>query len=94
MKEVLNVISGVKHPAIDHSLVDLGIVRDIEVYNKTVLLKFVFPFPNIPIADTLINSIEVPLSKIGYSLLPEVILMNEQEKARFIQMETEAWKGL
>ena len=94
MKEVLNVISGVKHPAIDHSLVDLGIVRDIEVYNKTVVLKFVFPFPNIPIADTLINSIEVPLSKIGYWLSPEVILMNEQEKARFMQMETEAWKGL
>ncbi len=93
-QEIINLISEVKHPAIDYSLVDLGIVKDIAIYNKTIALKFVFPFPNIPIADTLIQSIEMPLNNIGYRLAPDIILMNEQEKAKFMQMEAEAWKGL
>ncbi len=93
-QEIINLLSKVKHPAIDYSLIDLGIVKDIEIYNKTIALKFAFPFPNIPIADTLIQSIEIPLNSIGYRLAPDVILMDEQEKAKFMQMETEAWKGL
>lgn len=92
-QEIIDLISAVKHPAIDHTLVDLGIVRDINVFSKTVVLEFAFPFPNIPIADALVNSIEAPLNDNGYRLLSEIITMNEQEKARFLQMETEAWKG-
>ena len=85
-QEILKVISEVKHPAIDHSLLDLGIIKDIEIDNKTVALKFVFPFPNIPIADALIDSVKIPLNNMG--------LMTEEEKAKFMQMEAEAWKGL
>ncbi len=93
-QEILDLIAAVKHPAIDYSLVDLGIVKDIDIYSETITLKFAFPFPNIPIADTLIQSIESPLNEIGYRLLPEIVLMDEQEKAKFMQMETEAWKGM
>lgn len=93
-QKVLEVISGVKHPAIDHSLLDLGIIKDIEIDDKTVILKFVFPFPNIPIADALIDSVKMPLNNIGYTLFSDIILMTEEEKAKFMQMEAEAWKGL
>jgi len=93
-EEILNVISEVKHPAINHSLVDLGIVKDIEIDDKAVDLKFAFPFPNIPIGEMLINSIKTPLNDIGYGLRSDVVLMNEQEKAKFMQMEAEAWKGM
>ena len=93
-QEILKVISEVKHPAIDHSLLDLGMIKDIEIDNKTVSLKFVFPFPNIPIADTLIDSIKIPLNNKGYTLFSDVILMTEEERAKFMQMEAEAWKGL
>ena len=93
-QEILKVISEVKHPAIDHSLLDLGIIKDIEIDNKAVSLKFVFPFPNIPIADSLIDSIKIPLNNNGYTLFSDVILMTEEERARFMQMESEAWKGL
>ena len=93
-QEILKVISEVKHPAIDYSLLDLGIIKDIEIDNKTVALKFVFPFPNIPIADALIDSVKIPLNNIGCTLFSDVILMTEEEKAKFMQMEAEAWKGL
>ncbi len=93
-EEVLNVISAIKHPAINHSLVDLGIIKDIEFDDKAVELKFVFPFPNIPIEEMLINSIKTRINSMGYSLRSDIILMNEQEKAKFMQMESEAWKGM
>ncbi len=56
-EEVLKVISGVKHPAIDYSLVDLGMIKD-----------------NIEVVDN-------------------IVIMTEEEKVKFLQMETEAWKG-
>ncbi|MCD6543654.1 MAG: DUF59 domain-containing protein [Flavobacteriaceae bacterium] len=93
-QEILKIISDVKHPAIDHSLFDLGIIKDIEIDDKIVILKFVFPFPNIPIADALIDSIKIPLNNNGYTLFSDVILMTEEEKVKFMQMEAEAWKGL
>ena len=92
-EEVLDIISNVKHPAIDYSLVDLGIIKDIEVKDNIVKLIFVFPFPNIPIADALINSIAMPLRVIGYELEHEIVVMTEEEKTKFMRMETEAWKG-
>jgi len=93
-EEILKVISVVKHPAIDYSLVDLGMIQDnIKVLDSVVKLTFVFPFPNIPIAGTLINSIAVPLKNIGYDLEYEIVLMTDEEKVKFMRMETEAWKG-
>ncbi len=93
-EDVLKVISEVKHPAINYSLVDLGIIQDnIEVVDSTVKLVFAFPFPNIPIADALINSIALPLKSIGYDLEYKIALMTDDEKMKFMQMEAEAWKG-
>ncbi len=51
--DILQTLSVVMHPAINHSLMDLGLLC---VYKETV--------------------------------------MNEEEKARFKQMEAQAWKGL
>jgi len=92
-EEVLTIIANVKHPAINYSLVDLGMVRDIEINDNSVKLIFVFPFPNIPIAEALINLIAMPLKDIGYTLEYGIVVMNEEEKAKFMKMETEAWKG-
>ena len=92
-KDVLKIISNVKHPAIDYSLLDLGMVKNIEITDNSINLTFAFPFPNIPIAEALINSIEMPLKNIGYNLEYDIVLMTEKEKLKFLQMETEAWKG-
>ena len=48
----------VAHPFINSSLTELGIVTDIDLEDNTVSLVFVWPFPNIPIRDQLIDSIE------------------------------------
>ena len=97
MQTIVNVIteiSKVKHPAIDYSLVKLGIVKDVDLNDDTVILTFVFPFPNIPIADQLISSIEKPINDMGLKMEYIVRVMTEEEKARFLQLEAEAWKGM
>ncbi len=93
-KKIIDSISNVKHPAINHSLLNLGIVKDIELSENTVVTTFAFPFPNIPIADQLVNSIASPIKKLGFDFQHITLLMTESEKAKFLKMETEAWTGL
>lgn len=94
IENVISTISEVEHPAINYSLTKLGIVKDIELAEDTVILTFVFPFHGIPIADRLISSISEPIEAMGLKLEYIVRIMNEEEKATFLQLEGEAWKGL
>ena len=93
-KDILQKLSKVMHPAIDHSLLDLGIVKNVKLMDETVGLEFCFPFPEIPIAEQLIGSIENPIQELELLCVYKVTTMTEEEKARFMQMEAQAWKGL
>ncbi|MBN1984690.1 MAG: DUF59 domain-containing protein [Prolixibacteraceae bacterium] len=92
--DVLKILSQVKHPAINLSLIELGIATDIEMVDNEVLVTFAFPFPNIPIADKLINSIKQPLAENGLTMEYIVRLMKEEERKRFLELENSAWTGL
>ena len=93
-QDIIVAISNVKHPAIAYSLLELGIVKDIELHENIVTVTFAFPFPNIPIANQLINSISSPIKSLGFDFKYLIVIITEAEKAKFLQMETEAWKGL
>ena len=94
LENVITELLKVQHPAINYSLIKLGIVKDIELNDDTVILTFAFPFPGIPIADRLISSISEPIEAMGLKVEYIVKIMNEEEKATFLQLEGEAWKGL
>ena len=93
-EKAIELIKDVMHPAINRSLLDLGIVKYITIDENIVYVTFAFPFPNIPIAETLIQSISEPLEKAGTEVRVDMLLMTEDEKKRFLEMEHEAWKGL
>ena len=93
-QDILNAISGVQHPAITNSLLNLGIVKDVELINNVANIVFAFPFPNIPIADQLVYSIYEPIKAIGVDFNYDIVDMTEEEKAKFMQLETEGWKGM
>ena len=57
-KSIRNMLKEVKHPAIDRSLLDLGVIKEIAVKEGKVLITMALPFPNIPIIDQLIGSIK------------------------------------
>ena len=94
LQQIILELEKVKHPAINYSLIKLGIVADIQLKDNTVLVIFAFPFRNIPIADVLTQSIEHPIRSLGFGFTHKIRIMNEVEKARFLQLEIETWKGL
>ncbi len=64
-ESIQNMLKEVKHPAIDRSLLDLGIVKEIDVRDGKVLITMALPFLNIPIIDQLIGSIKEPIENLG-----------------------------
>lgn len=55
-----------------------------------VLIK---QYQNIPIADTLINSIAQPLYEMSLEFEYSVRTMTDEDRNGFLQLEAEAWKG-
>jgi metal-sulfur cluster biosynthetic enzyme len=93
-ENVRRTVSQLMHPAIDHSLVDLGMIKDIAVKGKTVTLSLVLPFAGIPIKDNLVNSVREAVTKLGVEVEINVKEMNHEALQAFLAMEQETWKGL
>jgi metal-sulfur cluster biosynthetic enzyme len=91
-EDLLNVLSQVMHPAIDRSLIDLGIIKDIVVRDNIVILTLALPFPEIPIKEYLVNSVREPITKLGLELEIKITVMSQQEREAFLAMEQESWK--
>ena len=92
-EDVRKILADVKHPAIDYTLLELGIVRDMNIENGKATIILAFPFPNIPIKDYLINSVREPIEKLGVEVEMKATMMNQEELQRFLAMEQNAWKG-
>ena len=90
--DVASVITKVGHPAINYSLTELGILSEIDLIENRVEVVFAFPFPDIPIADTLINSISEPVKALGLDFKYSTRVMTDDEKAMFMQLEKDGWK--
>ena len=82
-----------KHSAIDRTLVDLGILKDITVKGNKVAITMAFPFAGIPIKEQLIASVREPIEKLGAEVEVEVTVMSEEERRTFLAMEEESWRG-
>jgi len=92
-QKVRQTLSEVRHPAIDHTLIDLGILKDITVRDDKVELTLAFPFLEIPIKDYLINSVSEPIKKLGAEVVVKITVMSQEELEKFLAMEQDAWKG-
>ncbi len=89
-------IAPVKHPAIDRTLVDLGIAKDLKVDGNTVTITLTLPFEGVPapVRQMLMNLLQEPLEKLGAEVVFEVGVMEPEALQQFLKMEQEAWKGL
>ena len=92
--EVRKALEQVKHPAIDFSLIELGIVKEISVIGNSVTITLAFPSAGIPIESRLINSVREPVEKLGAEVEVKTTLMNPNKVQEFLAMEQSAWKGL
>ena len=92
-EQVRQVLAEIMHPAIDCTLVELGMIKDITIRNNMVGLILLLPFPNIPIKDYLVNSVHEALMKLGVEVEIKIGQMNQKELQSFLAMEQKNWKG-
>jgi len=93
-EEVKEIIGKVMHPEVDASLVELGMVENVEVKGNKVSLTMVFPFSGVPIKYMLMESVKEPLEKLGLEVEIKERTMSQEELQNFFKMEQEKWKGM
>ena len=93
LKDVINTISRINHPVINHSLIDLGIVTDIKLIENKVALVFAFSSTHLSMDSELIKSVSQSIHDLDLDFEYEARVMTEEEKSKFLQMEAEALKG-
>lgn len=90
-KDILNLLAKVKHPAINRTLRELGIIKDISIKDNKVLITMALPFPNIPIIGQLVSSIKEPIEKLGVEVEVKQTVMNQEGLQAFLKMEEDGW---
>jgi len=91
-EKVEKLVGDVMHPAINASLVELGMVKEIDISENKIGILFAFPFPNIPIEGQLVNSVREPLSGLGLDIEVRTSIMDESERQRFLVIEHANWR--
>ena len=77
----------VQHPELDRTLVELGMIRDIEVRSDSVSCTIGLPFKEIPIRDDLVRSVrEAILKQVepGVNVEVNCVEMAQEERAAFM----------
>ena len=96
-QDIIEVLEKVEHPAIAATLLDLGMLRDLEVATDgKVSLTLVLPFPSVPtnVRDHLISSLAMAAKSAGGELTNvDLALMNEDEVRTFLTKEQQNWRG-
>jgi hypothetical protein len=91
-ESVLKAISYVEHPSINATLMKLGILSKVEAIDKEIIAEFAFPFPNIPIKESLIVSVQIVSESLGFKFKYTDRVMNSEEKEHFLKIEHANWK--
>jgi len=92
-EEIRKAIAQVKHPAIDRTLFDLGIVKDVITKSNKITITIALPSLDVPIKDYLIRSAREPIEKLSARVEVKLTVMNQEELQKFLIMEQESWKG-
>ena len=97
IQKILEALEKVEHPAIATTLLDLGMLRDIEVSTDgKVVLSLVLPFQNIPenVREYIVNSLATAAQSANGELTRvNLTVMNEAERQIFMTKEQQNWRG-
>ena len=92
-QEIHQAVAKVRHPEIDHTLVELGMIKDIAMEADRVILTMAVPFLGIPIKDYLVHSLQEAVTKLGVEIEVKVTEMNQEERHAFMAMARAGWIG-
>jgi len=93
-KEVMQAMSETTHPEIDYSLLDLGMIKEVSVDQKTAKVTLNLPFLGVPIKDHLVRIVKDAIAEKDAAAEVEVAFaaMSEEEREKFGRKAREKWK--
>ncbi|MBW2079152.1 MAG: DUF59 domain-containing protein [Deltaproteobacteria bacterium] len=90
-EEIHHAVAKVRHPEINRTLVELGMIKDIHIGEDEVILTMAVPFLEIPIRDYLVHSVQEAIRKLGVEIEVKLTEMNQEERDAFMAMAREGW---
>ncbi|MBN2006909.1 MAG: Mrp/NBP35 family ATP-binding protein [Anaerolineae bacterium] len=87
-EQVLDALKGVMDPELHRNIVDLGMVREVQVAGAQVKVTIALTIPNCPLQDQIAQDAAQTVDALEDGLDVEITLtsMTEEEKARLRQM--------
>jgi metal-sulfur cluster biosynthetic enzyme len=87
-------IGSVMHPTIHCSLVELGIVKNIEIKSGRVIITMALPFAEVPdsIKNYLFDSLREAIEEVDAPVEIRTEVMTKEELEKFLAMEKEKSK--
>ena len=94
--DVVQAISQIEHPEIARTLVQLGMIQEVQ-YNseeKETILTLAFPVANVPesVRNYIVNDIYQALQANGVGLKVYLSVMDDQARAKFMGQSQAYWK--
>ncbi len=89
MGKIKMLLGKVKHPEINNSLVELGMIGDIQEEAKKVIVELKLPMLGVPIREQLINLIKDGLR--DFEVEVKVSLMSDEERENFFKLSHKNW---
>ena len=88
-------IGNVMHPTINCSLVELGIVKNIQIKPGRVIITLALPFAGVPdsIKDYLIDSLRESIEEVDAVVKIETDAMTKEELKRFFALKKKLGKS-
>jgi metal-sulfur cluster biosynthetic enzyme len=92
-EEIHQAVAKVRHPEIDRTLVELGMIKEIATGADRVTVTMAVPFLGIPIKDYLVHSLQEAVTKLGVEIEVKLTEMNQEERDAFMAMARAGWMG-
>ncbi|MFB6200995.1 MAG: iron-sulfur cluster assembly protein [Halorhabdus sp.] len=94
--DVEAAIADVTHPEIDATLLELGMIDDVRTEDEEVTIDVAIPMAGIPdaIKQLLARRLADALDGMDIELTVQFVLMDEETRETFFEMEEDNWSGL
>jgi len=92
-EEVRQAVAKVRHPEINFTLMELGMIDDITICDDKVIIIMALPFLEIPIKDYLVHSVHEAVTKFGMEVEVKLTEMNQEQRDIFMTMSRKGWIG-
>ncbi len=81
-EQVLDVLKNVMDPELHRDIVDLGMVREIDIHDTTVKVTIALTIPNCPLRDEIARDAAEAVDALADDVNAEIILTSMNEKER------------